>query len=108
MLIMEKSDDIGTFAAMGADRRTIKRIFVYEGWSISLLGLVAGLAVGVCLALLQQHFGLLKMPGNYIVTAYPAVLELRDVLISAAGVGLVGYIVALLPVRSYFKRMNVL
>ena len=108
MLIMEKSDDIGTFAAIGADRRTIKRIFVYEGWSISLLGLVAGLAVGVCLALLQQHFGLLKMPGNYIVTAYPAVLELRDVLVSAAGVGLVGYIVALLPVRSYFKRMNVL
>lgn len=103
MLIMEKSDDISTFAAMGAHPRTLKRIFVYEGWLISVLGLAAGLAAGICLALLQQHFGLLKMPGNYIVTAYPCVLKLQDVLVSVAGVAAVGYLVALLPVRSYFK-----
>lgn len=105
MLIMEKSDDIGTFTALGAREKTVKRIFVFEGWLISLLGLAAGLVIGCALALLQQHFGLIKMPGNYIVTAYPAILEVSDIVVSAVCIGLVGYAVALLPVRSFFKKL---
>ena len=104
MLIMEKSDDIGTFSAMGASQAVVKRIFIYEGWLISLLGLVSGLVAGVCLALLQQHFGLIKMPGNYMVTAYPCVLEVQDVLISAVSIAIVGYVVAALPVKRFFHR----
>lgn len=100
MLIIEKQEDMETLRAMGADDRLIRRIFLLEGWLISLLGMAAGVVLGVGLALLQQHFGLVKMPGNFVVDAYPVVLRFTDVLLSAAGVALIGLIVALAPLRS--------
>ena len=100
MLVIEKQDDIAILRAMGADDRLIRRIFVLEGWLISLLGMAVGVMLGVGLALLQQHFGLIKMPGNFVVDAYPVVLRLGDVLLSAAGVALIGLVVALAPMLS--------
>ena len=100
MLIIEKKEDIGTLRAMGADDTLIRRIFVLEGWLVSLLGMAAGLVLGVGLALLQQHLGIVKMPGNFLMEAYPVVLRLGDVLISAAGVALIGLLVALAPTRA--------
>ena len=100
MLIIEKREDMETLRAMGADDRLIRRIFLLEGWLISLLGMAVGVVLGVGLALLQQHFGLVKMPGNFVVDAYPVVLRFTDVLLSAAGVALIGLIVALAPLRS--------
>lgn len=97
MLIIEKQEDMETLRAMGADDRLIRRIFVLEGWLISLLGMAVGIVLGVGLALLQQHFGLVKMPGNFIVDAYPVVLKFWDVLLSAAGVALIGLVIALAP-----------
>ena len=66
MLIIEKREDMETLRAMGADDRLIRRIFLLEGWLISLLGMAAGVVLGVGLALLQQHFGLVKMPGRRV------------------------------------------
>ena len=96
MLIIEKKEDIATLRAMGASDALVRRIFVLEGWLISLCGLVAGLVVGIALALLQQHLGLVKMPGNFLVSSYPVVLKFTDVLLTAAGVALTGLVIALL------------
>ena len=101
MLVIEKKDDIGTLRAMGASDPLIRRIFVLEGWMISLLGMAIGLVLGVVLALLQQHFGLVKMPGNFVVNAYPVVLQWGDVLLTAVSVTLIGLLVALAPARRH-------
>lgn len=98
MLIIEKEEDIATLRALGASDALIRRIFVLEGWMISLLGMAAGLIIGVGLALLQQHLGIVKMPGNYLVSAYPIILRTGDVILTAAGVSLIGLAVALAPV----------
>lgn len=99
MLIIEKEEDIRTLRALGAQEKTIRRTFVLEGWLISLLGLAAGVVVGLGLALAQQHLGLVKMPGNFLTGAYPVIVKAGDILWTAAGVSLVGYIIARLPVR---------
>ena len=104
MLIIEKKDDIKTLLSLGADEGLIRRIFVLEGWMISLVGLAAGLVVGVAFSLLQQHFGFIKMPGSFIVQAYPVILSAGDIILTAAGVSLIGYIIALLPVHIYRRR----
>ncbi len=97
MLVIEKEDDISTLKSLGATDSLVRRIFVMEGWMISLLGLAIGLVIGVAFALLQQKFGFIKMPGNYVVTSYPIVLKLTDILWTVAGVAGVGYLIALLP-----------
>ena len=99
MLIIEKKEDIATFRYLGAQDKLIRRIFILEGWMISLAGLAAGLVVGTGFSLLQQHFGFIKMPGHFIVQAYPIILSWSDILLTAAGVAIIGYLIALLPVQ---------
>lgn len=99
MLIIEKKDDIETYRSLGATDQMLRRTFTLEGWLISLLGLAAGLVIGIGFSLAQQHFGFIKMPGSFLVNAYPVILQWQDVLATIAGVALIGYIIALLPVR---------
>lgn len=99
MLIIEKKDDIETYRSLGATDQMLRRTFTLEGWLISLLGLAAGLVVGIGFSLAQQNFGFIKMPGSFLVNAYPVILQWQDVLATIAGVALIGYIIALLPVR---------
>ena len=97
MLIIEKKGDIETLRSLGAPESMTRRIFLLEGWLISLLGLSIGLVTGIACVLLQQKFGIIRMPGNYIINAYPVILKASDILWTAAGVAVVGYLIALLP-----------
>ena len=96
MLVVEKEDDIAMLRAMGARQSFVRRVFRLEGWMVSLCGLVCGLVCGVGLALLQQHFGFIKMPGGFFIQAYPVRLQLSDVVLTAAGVALIGFVIAFL------------
>lgn len=99
MLIIEKKDDIETYRSLGATDQMLRRTFTLEGWLISLLGLAAGLVIGIGFSLAQQNFGFIKMPGSFLVNAYPVILQWQDVIATIIGVALIGYIIALLPVR---------
>ncbi|MBQ3977775.1 MAG: FtsX-like permease family protein, partial [Bacteroidales bacterium] len=104
MLIIEKEDDIETFRSLGATDKMLRKTFTLEGWLISLLGLAAGLVLGTAFALLQQKFGFIKMPGNFLVSAYPVILQWSDILFTVIGVALIGYLIARLPVRRNIAR----
>ena len=99
MLIIEKQADMGTLRSLGAPEPLLRRIFLAEGWLVSLLGMVIGLVLGVVIVLLQQRFGFVPMPGNFAITAYPVVLKTADLLWTVAGVAGVGLVMALIPSR---------
>ena len=104
MLIIEKKSDIETLRSLGAQDSLIRRIFVLEGWLISLIGMGAGLVTGIAFALMQQHFGFIKMPGHFTVQAYPIIISFSDILLTIAGVAVIGYIIALLPTASLSRK----
>lgn len=99
MLVIEKTGDVETLRSLGAPERLLRRIFLLEGWLVSMLGLAAGLAAGILLVVLQQQTGLVEMPGHFAVEAYPVVLKATDLLWIALGVGGIGYLMAWLPSR---------
>ena len=103
MLIIEKQTDISTLRCMGAQDSLIRRIFVTEGWLISLSGLIAGLIAGVGFALVQQHFGFIKMPGGFTASSYPIIISWPDILVTAACITAIGFIMALIPVATNIK-----
>ena len=105
MLIIEKRFDIETLKSLGATEKLIKRIFVLEGWMISLAGLAGGLFLGVLFSLLQQWFGFIKMPGHFVVQAYPIILSWTDVMLTAIGVTVIGYLIALIPAHTLNRRV---
>lgn len=93
VLIIEKDESIRTLHFLGADNALISRVFVIQGWLISLSGALAGIIAGTVLCLLQQHFGLLKMSseaGNLIVDVYPVELQPVDLLAVFGIVAIVG------------------
>ncbi len=61
MLMLEKRADVEILRTMGANERLIHRIFLFEGWLISIFGAIIGLLLGVGLCLLQQKYGLIKL-----------------------------------------------
>lgn len=100
MLIIEKEDDIRTLRGMGAMDGLINRIFITEGWLISLLGMASGLATGLGFAFLQQQFGFIRMPGGFTAAAYPIIVEMSDVLATAGCVTIIGLVMAYIPVKT--------
>jgi ABC-type lipoprotein release transport system permease subunit len=97
MLIIEKVDDIHTLESMGASYSLIRNIFALEGWLITFLGMLCGVVMGVILCYIQQYFGVIKMPGSFIVTSYPVVVNWVDILITVVGVSFVGFVITALP-----------
>ena len=99
LLIIEKQEDAGTLRALGAPEAMVQRIFLWEGWLMSLLGMVIGLVLGVLVVWAQQRWGLVSMPGNFVVSAYPVVLKASDILWTVLGVAGIGFLMALIPSR---------
>ena len=104
MLIIEKKEDIRILRSMGAQESLIRKIFVLEGWFISLVGLAGGLVIGISFAAIQQAFGIIKMPGHFVVQAYPIILSWSDILLTIVGVAAIGYLIALLPASLHSRK----
>ena len=108
MLIIDKKDDVTTLRALGADNRLISRIFLFEGWLISTIGAVVGIAIGLFLCWLQQTYGLIALgssSGNFIVDYYPVSVHVTDVVLVFLTVLVVGYLSVWYPVRFLSKRL---
>jgi lipoprotein-releasing system permease protein len=102
MLIIDKKDDILTLRNLGADNQLIKQIFLLEGWMISLVGAVAGVAIGTVFSLLQEKIGFIKLGTGFIVENYPSATQFSDVFLVLITVLVIGFIAAWYPVK-YIK-----
>jgi lipoprotein-releasing system permease protein len=105
MLIIEKERDIEILKSLGADNNLIRKIFIFEGWLISIIGALAGLILGFLICWLQQRFGFVKLQSDtLIMNSYPVVMKLKDFIIVPATVLLIGYWAAWYPVRFLTKK----
>ena len=106
MLILDKKEDILTLRNLGASDILIRRIFLLEGWMISILGAIFGLAVGSCIAWIQAEYGLIKLTGSgsFIIDAYPVVLKIADVCKVFVTVLFIGFLAVLIPARYISAR----
>ncbi|HPA87681.1 MAG TPA: FtsX-like permease family protein [Bacteroidales bacterium] len=105
MLIIEKERDIGILRSLGADNDLIRKIFIFEGWLIAIIGAAAGIFLGFVVCYIQQRYGIVRLRGeSLIMDAYPVVLRLRDFIIVPATVLLIGYWAAWYPVRYLTKK----
>src|SRR5690606_17046767 len=106
MHINEKQRDIQIVKSMGADVPSIKKIFVLEGWIISLLGACIGIVVGLGITYIQQTYGIITLSTTsnaFAVDAYPVQIQLMDTLYVLAMVVSVGFIAAYYPVQFVSK-----
>ncbi|MCX6137131.1 MAG: ABC transporter permease [Ignavibacteriales bacterium] len=90
MLVMEKTKQIGILKSMGASTGAIRRIFLFQGLFIGVIGTVLGnfFALGVCWA--QLHFQIMSLPSTiYFMSTVPILLRWENfAVVSAIAVGL--------------------
>jgi lipoprotein-releasing system permease protein len=105
MLIIEKERDIEILKSLGADNNLIRKIFIFEGWLISIIGALSGIILGFIVCWLQQTYGLVKLNSqSLIMDSYPVVMKLKDFIIVPGTVLLIGYWAAWYPVRFLTKK----
>lgn len=104
MLILEKKEDIAILAGMGARPSLIRRVFILEGWLISILGWMTGMLAGLALCWAQLRFGIITLPGSFVVTDYPVAIQGTDMLLITVIVLGIGFLAAYAPVRSFFNK----
>lgn len=104
MIMIDKRDDAATLRMMGANRATVRDIFVDEGHLLAGVSLVLGVAAGVGLTLLQQTVGLVRLQtATLMVDIYPVELHVADVLLTAAAYIVVAHVVTRLTVGAMLK-----
>ncbi|HKL09321.1 MAG TPA: FtsX-like permease family protein [Bacteroidales bacterium] len=106
MLIIDKKEDIATFRSLGANLKTIRQIFLTEGWLITIVGAILGLILGGFICWLQIEFELIRLQGSasFIIDAYPVKIIWTDFVIVFVTIGLIGFLAAWYPVKYITKR----
>lgn len=72
IMIMERTNMIGILKALGAANGQIRSIFIYNGMSLIMKGLLLGNVIGIGLCWIQYYFKLVPLdPENYYMTTVP-------------------------------------
>ncbi len=101
MMVMEKHRDIALLMSMGAARDQIRRIFVYQGAMIGVVGTVIGLVAGYGLSYAAQFYHLIPLDAQvYSLRWVPFEPRWWDGIWVGGGAILVSLLATLYPARS--------
>ena len=102
MLVLDKKKDISILKSMGTTEQTIRRVFMWQGSYIAIIGGGVGVLLASVLVWSQEYFGWFTMD-NAMVLEYPVELLLNDVLLTFGTVVLLGYLISIYPARKASK-----
>lgn len=76
MIVTDKTKEIGILRSMGMQARAIRRIFVYQGALIGVVGTGLGSIAGLAAALLLARYRFITLPGDvYFIDTLPVAIE---------------------------------
>lgn len=98
ILILERTNMIGTLKALGANNWSIRKMFLYYAAYIIFMGLFWGNLIGLSLAMLQDRFGLIRLSEeNYYLSVAPVEVNFWSVLLVNVGTSLVILLFLIIP-----------
>jgi len=98
MMVMEKNRDIGILRSMGACKKTVMRIFIFEGMIIGVLGTLIGLVSGIVICYVLDTYKLISLPQDIYYIAYlPFKMVLSEILIILVSSLVICFLATLYP-----------
>lgn len=98
MLALDKKKDISVLAAMGANQKFIRNIFLTEGALIAIGGTFLGLVLGGFFCWLQMQYGVISMGMETSVTeGYPIKVIPADFIYTMAMVSVITFLASYRP-----------
>lgn len=87
MTILEKRNNLKTLLNLGASVFSLRKIFLWQGSSLTILGGVVGLTIGIAVVVVQQRFQLVMITESL---AYPVRFTFGNVLAVLLTIAAVG------------------
>lgn len=108
MLVIDKVKDIAILSSLGAGKKLIKRIFLFEGMMITMTGCILGLLLGVIFYYIQHNYGLIKMgeENKTLINVYPIALKWKDFILVFFTVGIFSFLASALSSNLSVKRID--
>jgi lipoprotein-releasing system permease protein len=105
MMVMGKTRDIAILKAMGATETSIRKIFVFNGMVIGLIGTGLGVILGLLLCIGLKHYDIYELTGDiyYFTTNLPVKLEVFNVLAIISAALVICFLATLYPARQAAK-----
>ncbi len=98
ILILERTNMIGTLKALGSTNWSIRKIFLYYAGYIITLGLFWGNLIGLTLCFLQDRFEIIKLSeADYYLSYAPIEVHFWTVLILNVGTLLITLLLLIIP-----------
>ena len=80
IMILERTEMIGTFKALGATDRQIQWVFTLNAVRLVVQGLIIGNALGIGLCWLQQQYHIIPLdPTNYYMSTVPILFNWKEI-----------------------------
>lgn len=97
MMVLERTRDIGILKTMGANNKSIRRTFLFEGLYVAIVGLLIGVGIAVLFNWLQGTYHIIPLSQqNYYMSYAPVEPHLTDFLMVS------GFTLILCSLASYF------
>jgi lipoprotein-releasing system permease protein len=98
MMVMEKTKDIAVLISMGAKKRQIRGIFMFQGVLIGVIGTMAGLVLGYAVAIAGAKYHFVALSSEvYSIDYLPFAPRVLDGVLIAAVALLISFVATLYP-----------
>ncbi len=104
MSVIEKRKDIAILRAIGGLRKSILRIFMFEGFLAGVIGTILGLALGLIICWVQIEFKIYSLdPRKYIIDALPVLINSTDIILIGIMSFALTFLAAIYPAKQALK-----
>lgn len=102
MMILDKKTNLKTLFNLGAEVKHLRKIFLFQGSLLTVIGGIFGLLLGIAVVLLQQRFQLVMITESL---AYPVVFSMANVLLVLGTIILLGIIASWIAASRVSKKL---
>ena len=104
MVVMEKRKDIAILQSMGATRESIRKIFLFKGCVIGVVGTILGVLLGLAICLLIEKYHFIELPKDvFLISTVPVRIYLSNYLLVGCASLLVCLLASIYPARQAAK-----
>lgn len=103
MIVIEKTMEISILRAIGASKKNISLIFLYQGMFIGISGIISGCILGYLGSLLLSKYPISLPSDIYIIGNLPIDMQLQDFILVSLSAFIVCLVASIVPARRAVK-----
>lgn len=111
MIVLEKTNAIGTLKSLGAGTWQVITVFLYQGSFLAILGIVFGNLLAFVLLTLQTEYNIISLPSSvYFVSTVPILMKLEAFVLVSVVTFILSLSAAIIPsyIASRIKPVSTL